>query len=103
RRQDAVRLHETNTSLRQTDTVAIPKRELPAHEIRIVEDRVESCGLAISRIPIALRPEERTAKTKVVFIDGRFHGRHLRTDMHAAPSDRITIVAAESIVIRIRQ
>src|SRR5260370_34797334 len=93
--QNAVRLHQTNSGLRQADAVAIPEREFPAGKIRIVEDRVKAICLPISRVLIALRPEKRSAKTKVVFVDRSLDRGHVRTDVNPATTDRILIVAAE--------
>ena len=67
--QNAVRLNQANTCLRQTNPVAIPKRKLSADKIRIVEDRVEARRLTIRRILVALRPEKRSTKAQVVVID----------------------------------
>src|SRR6202521_2210396 len=101
--QNAVRLYQADSGLRQADAVAIPERELPADKIRIVEDRVKAICLSIRRVLIALRPEKRSAKTKVIFVDRSLDCRHVRTDVHRATSDRITIVATEGVVIRVRQ
>src|SRR5258708_35590005 len=58
RRQNAVGLHQADSSLGQADAVAIPKRKLTAHEIWIVKDSVKSSRLAVSRILVALRPKK---------------------------------------------
>ena len=41
-RQQAIRLDQADASLRQSNSVAYPKRKLPANKIRIVKDRVET-------------------------------------------------------------
>src|SRR5258708_33671309 len=57
RRQDAVRLHQADTGLGQTDAVPIPKRKLTANKIRIVENRVKARRLTVSWILVPLCPE----------------------------------------------
>src|SRR5437867_4532282 len=56
--QDAVRLNQANTGLGQTYPVAVPKRELSADKIWIVEDRIEAVRLTVGGILIALREKE---------------------------------------------
>ena len=63
RRQKTVRLDQAHTRLRQTNSVAHPKRKLPASEVRIVEDGVEASGSSIRRIPVSLSPQKRAFKS----------------------------------------
>src|SRR5436190_7651370 len=67
RGQNAVRLHQAHAGLGQANPISIPERELAANEIGIVKDCVEAGSLSICGILIARGPEERPAKTKVVF------------------------------------
>src|SRR5438105_15674604 len=62
RRQNAVRLNQASPGLGQPDSISIPKRELAANKIRIIEDRVKARRLCVRRILVALRPEKRSTK-----------------------------------------
>src|SRR5205085_10808594 len=95
-------LNKSYACLRQSYALTIPERELPANEIRIIEYRVEACGFVVRRILIALRPEERGAETKVVFINRSLDRSHVRFYSHTSACNRITIIAPKCEVIRVR-
>src|SRR2546423_14145336 len=103
RRQDAVWLNQANPCLRQANSISIPKRKLSADKIRIVKDRVETISFTVSWILITLRPEKRSAKSQVVMIDRRLNCGHVRTDKHRPSGNRISIVTAKAVVVRVRQ
>src|SRR6185436_2681136 len=102
-RQKTVGLDQTDARLRKTYAITIPKRKLSADEIRIIENRVEAVSLTIGRVLITLRPEKRSAISQIIEIDRRFHRRHVRADVDRASGNRVAIVAAECVVVRVGQ
>src|SRR6185503_12075758 len=103
RRQQAVRLNQSHTCLRQTNSVSVPKRKLTADEVRIVKNRIEPVCSIVRRILVALRPEDRSAKTQVVDIDRSLNRRHVRTNVHRPSGNWIPIVTPERVVVAVRQ
>src|ERR1044072_1959802 len=71
-RQQTVRLDQADARLRETNSIAHPKRKLTTGEIRIVEDGVEARGSIVCRITVALRPEERSFEAKIVLVHRSF-------------------------------
>src|SRR5689334_5910282 len=84
RRQQAVRLNESDLRRNETNAVAVPIRELTGDKIRIVEYGVKAGRTIVGRILIARRIERRRSITQPVAIDRRLDRRHLRANLCSA-------------------
>src|SRR5262249_26012739 len=102
-RQQTIRLDQTNTGLRQANPIAHPKRKLSAGKIRIVKDRIEASGAIIRRILVPLRPQKRTLKSQIIFVDRSFDCSHVRSHRDATARNRIMLIVSKREVVRVRQ
>src|SRR5689334_9876346 len=100
-RQETVRLDQVHAGLRQTNSVAHPERKLPTGEVWIVEDRIETSGSSIRRIPVSLSPQKRALESQVIPVNRRLDRSHVRSHIHPLSSDRIMLVVSKREVVRV--
>src|ERR1700754_2376925 len=98
-RQQTVRLDQPDASLRQTNSIAHPKRKLTTSEIRIVEDRIKPISSVIRRIRISLCPQKRALESQVVLIDRKFRRCEVRSHFDSSSRNRIVLVVTKRKVV----
>ena len=85
-------------------TDPIPEGELPADEVRIVEDGVEARGRVVGRILVARSEEERTLEAQIVEVNRRLDRGHVRADvLRGGRRSGLRVVAAVGEVVGSRQ